>query len=402
MKKTLIALMCALVAAMAFPLTGCGKSDDTTTRMTVEINPGVEFMLDGDNKVVSVTALNDDGSLIIAGEAFVGKTADDAVELMVSVSAETGCLIKGEASADSNGIRISVSGDAEAAAELYGSVKQAAEKAAEKFGLNAVVSQVQALGTEALREMLKACDPTLTDEQLENMSENEIIYRLRLERIECAELITQSLRDAYYAAKEYRIDLAGRDATKAVIEGLGDAYAAVKQAYSQALDSYGELINAVENARYEYFVSADSAYQQALDELYGKKAELQKQRSIVESMEDSAEKAAAELVLRAKEAAYETAEAAIKIAAGTADAAVSAAVTAMRAVETQLENLESAMPDEIKTALTDNAEAFDEAINSAKDGAFAKFEETFGDDIAAAKARLIERKEALIAAVSGQ
>ena len=60
------------------------------TRVTVDINPSVEFIVDDQNKVVSVTALNDDGSILIAGEAFVGKTPEEAVEMMVSLATETG------------------------------------------------------------------------------------------------------------------------------------------------------------------------------------------------------------------------------------------------------------------------------------------------------------------------
>jgi hypothetical protein len=37
-------------------------------------------MIDDQNKVVSVTALNDDGGILIVGEAFVGKTPEEAVE----------------------------------------------------------------------------------------------------------------------------------------------------------------------------------------------------------------------------------------------------------------------------------------------------------------------------------
>lgn len=73
--------------------------------MQVDINPSVEFILDADDKVLSVTALNDDGALIVAGEAFVGKTAEDAVELMASISTDAGYLVKGELSAGRTGSR---------------------------------------------------------------------------------------------------------------------------------------------------------------------------------------------------------------------------------------------------------------------------------------------------------
>lgn len=401
MNKKLLAVLFAAVAAFSLPLAGCGKKggSDDTTRMTVDINPSVEFMLDADNKVVSVTALNDDGSLLIAGEAFVGKTADEAARLTVSLAVQTGYLVKGEAEADGNGIRISISGDAEAADALFADVKETVDDFVQESGIAAAVERAEALGLEALRTLVGQCDPTLTDEELAAMSEQELINRLRLARIECAELLTESLREAYYAAKAYEIDLAGREATKAVIDGLGDVYAVLKDSYSQALAGYSELIRAVEQARYEYLISADSAYQKALQDLMDKKAELQQQKNVVAQMVDGAEKAAAELILAAKESAYETATSALELSGQTAEAAIETTLTAMRAAEEQLRRIEEALPDEIKTALTENAEAFDEAVNNAKDNAFAKFEETYGDDIKAAEERLKARKAALIAAV---
>ena len=78
-----ILLACAMLLPLAV-FTSCSEpapKEGTVTRMTVDINPSVEFMVDDQNKVVSVTALNDDGSILVAGEAFIGKTPEEAVEM---------------------------------------------------------------------------------------------------------------------------------------------------------------------------------------------------------------------------------------------------------------------------------------------------------------------------------
>lgn len=87
--------------------------------MTVDINPSVELMVDKDNKVISVTALNDDAAVILQGEAsIVGKESDDAVKAIVSLATDTGYIVKGEVSADENTVKISVSGDTKWAKDL--------------------------------------------------------------------------------------------------------------------------------------------------------------------------------------------------------------------------------------------------------------------------------------------
>jgi len=120
MKKKILSIL--LAAAMLVPsilMTGCGAPatppEGTYTRMTVDINPSVEFMIDDENKVVSVTALNDDGSILIAGEAFVGKTPEEAAELMVTLAGETGYLVGGSVEAGENEVKISISGDSRGA-----------------------------------------------------------------------------------------------------------------------------------------------------------------------------------------------------------------------------------------------------------------------------------------------
>lgn len=53
-------LSVALAVGTGVLLTGCGGSEkDAAARMQVDINPSVEFILDADNKVLSVTALNE-------------------------------------------------------------------------------------------------------------------------------------------------------------------------------------------------------------------------------------------------------------------------------------------------------------------------------------------------------
>ena len=77
MKKRFIGIFLLFAITLsAISFTSCSNAkpeEGIVTRMTVDINPSVEFMIDDQNKIVSVTALNDDGSILIVGEAFVGK-----------------------------------------------------------------------------------------------------------------------------------------------------------------------------------------------------------------------------------------------------------------------------------------------------------------------------------------
>ena len=387
----------ALAAGTCALLAGCGGGDgEAAARMQVDINPSVEFILDADNKVLSVTALNDDGALIVAGEAFVGKTAEDAVELMASISTDAGYLVKGELSAGQDGITISITGDEEAAQKLYDDVKAGVDAFLEKSGIDAAVERGEALKLDALRALVQAADPTLSDEEVAAMTEEQLLNALKISRIETAQLLTEELRAAYNTAKEYDFRFAERQATKSVIEGLGSAYESFLNGYAAALDSYQKAVQAVEQARYDYLVDAGSDYQKILAEVREQKDKVLEQRKEAAELPEGAAKEAAKAALAAEEAILETKEAALELAGDAANASFDLALSAMKTVENALTELEKTFPEEITTALTENAQKAQDAMNAAKDEAFAKFEEAHKEDIEQALADLQARKQALI------
>lgn len=392
-------LSVALAVGTGVLLTGCGGSEkDAAARMQVDINPSVEFILDADNKVLSVTALNDDGSLIIAGEAFVGKTAEEAVEMMVSISTDAGYLVKGELTAERDAITISITGDDAAAQELYEDVKAEIDGFLEESGIYAVVEQGEELKLEALRELVMKADPSVTEEEVAKMNEEQLINALKISRIETAQLITEELREAYNVAKEYDLRFAERQATKDVIDGLGSAYESFLNLYSKALDSYQETIAAVEQARYDNFVDVGSQYQKALAEVREQKDRVLAQRKEVAQLSEGPAKEAAEAALDAEEAALMFKEDALNIAGSAANAAFDLVLGAMKTAENVLIELEKTFPEEIKTALTESAQKTQDAMNEVKDKAFAKFEEAHKEDIENALAELEARKQELIEA----
>ena len=387
----------ALAAGTCALLAGCGGGDgEAAARMQVDINPSVEFILDADDKVLSVTALNDDGALIIAGEAFVGKTAEDAVELMASISTDAGYLVKGDLSAGQDGITISITGDEEAAQKLYEDVKAGVDAFLEKSGIDAAVERGEALKLDALRALVQGADPTLSDEEVAGMTEEQLLNALKISRIETAQLLTEELRAAYNTAKEYDFRFAERQATKSVIEGLGSAYESFLNGYAAALDSYQKAIQAVEQARYDYLVDAGSDYQKILAEVREQKDKVLEQRKEAAELPEGAAKEAAKAALAAEEAILETKEAALELAGDAANASFDLALSAMKTVENALTELEKTFPEEITTALTENAQKAQDAMNAAKDEAFAKFEEAHKEDIEQALADLQARKQALI------
>ena len=399
MKKRIVALLLALSSAFAVcSLGGCKKKNPEASIMTVEINPKVEFILDKDNKVVSATALNDDGAVILAGEAsFTGKTAEEAAEAVVSIATETGYIVKGSATAKDNEINISISGDTSYAKDLYGKVEKKVKKYMKDNGINATLEKSPALTLEKLKE-LALKNPERTEDDVKDKTEEQLIAMIKLDRIETAELATEELKDAYFKAKAYHIAIVNREETAKIINGMGDAYAAVLGLYNKALETYGKAIQAMEDTRYKTLVSPDSAYQKLLAELRDKKAEVLKERSITFDVTiDDEKRASAELRLKASEEAYNELVKKIEEIGNKADAAWTQAIAAAKTYETALEGYKDQLLTvaEVKKKLNDEAAKIETAVNNAKNSFFETFEEAHGEDIKKAKADLEAYKQKL-------
>lgn len=400
MKKRVVSVVLAAVMLLSLcSLAACGSNQPeagTLTRMTVDINPSIEFMVDDQNKIISVTALNDDGSVLLAGEAFLGKTPEEATEQLLSLAADTGYLVKGNATAEENTVKISVSGDTSYSEKLQKKLEKTANDTLKELDVTGKVEQAAALKSGALRALAKTTS-LYTDEELAAMSDAELYRVISEGRIETATLLTEDMREAYYAAKAYKISLAEREETAKVIESMGSFYTVIHATYLQSLQLYSDAIKEVEEFRYDTLVSPESAYQKALTELRASKAELLKQRTYVASLDVNGENyASATLTLQMTEEEYNKALAVFEKLGADATAALDALIATMKTVEVELQKVEALLfSDDVKAKLQEKAADIDTALNAAKDQFFADFEAAHAADIAAAKTALAQQKAAL-------
>lgn len=393
------------VAAMSL-LCACGggkvaPEEGTLTRMTVDINPSVEFMVDDENKVISVTALNDDGGILIAGEAFVGKTPEEAVEMVVSLAAETGYLVKGNVEADENTVKISVSGDTKYAKQLAKDVEAKAESVLKSFDIEGKVEQIEAMNTEALRE-LALLTSLYTEEEIAAMEDEQLYAVIAEGRIETALLLTEEMREAYYTAKEYEISFAESEEVARIIGEMGGLYKLVHATYKTALDVYSSAITALDEFRYDMLVSPESEYQKSLAALREAKTELLAQKNYVATLEVNGEEyQTAQVTLQLREEDYDKAVAAYEQLGEEINAAIEKLISKLREAETAIRELETTIfDDNIEATLKEKASEIESNLNAAKDNFFAEFEAAHVEDIAAAQEALKAKKQEMKEAVS--
>ena len=397
--------MAIIMLLSSLVLVSCGNSEPeegTVTRMTVDINPSVEFMVDDENKVVSVTALNDDGSILIVGESFIGKTPEEAVELMVSIAAETGYLVEGNVEANENTVKISVSGDTKYAEKLLKDVEKTASDTLKELDINGQIEKAEALNSEALRTLALSTS-LYTEEELSAMTDDQLYAVIAQGRVETALLLTEEMRNAYYSAKEYEISFAEREEVAKVIESLGGLYTITHSAYKISLDLYSSAITKLDELRYDLLVSPESEYQKSLVKLREAKVDLLKQKTYVASLEVNGEEyVSATATLQLSEENYDKALAAYEELGRQANAAMEALIAQLRQAEAQLIELEDTLFDEnIEAKLAEKATEMEANLNAAKDAFFAEFEAAHAEDITAIEKSLLEKKQELKASVKG-
>ena len=322
--SALLALGMGLTALAGCDFIGGNANNEQQKIMNISLNPQVEFVLDEDDKVITVNALNEEGNLIISAAAFEnveGKSAEEAAKLFVEVSTETGYLVSGTLSAGDNQLSISLSGDTEAAKELYNDVKAKMNEYLDSVDVTAKINQAAAITEAKVKELLAECAPYL---ETAEMKYDELVKELAKQRKETAEFYSQELKNAYYEAKEFAMEQAELETLKSKLDSL------TQIAFDLTTKVYTTLVEGIEKTRMTLLVNEDSLYQKALAAFREVKAEYLKARNEFSIGDTTVTVEITEADLAAIKARVDQAEAALLDAGAKANANLDQAKTQIK------------------------------------------------------------------------
>lgn len=390
MKKiTAVACSMLMLATGVAAFSGCGKGKEEAkevgTVMNVSLNPEVEFVLDQYGKVISVNALNEEGNLIVSAEVFTGETAEEAAKLFVKVSAETGFLVEGNASAGENEIEISFSGDTEKAEKLYNNVKSTVQTYLSEENITAQIEQAAAITDAQLREVVAECAPYIDKAKLQALDYMEMVETIAEARQETAGLYSQELKNAYYEMKAFTMQQAELETIKAhlgVIE---------KAAVDIAFAGYTLAVDTIETTRLTMLVNDSSPYQVALRAFQAAKTEYLNYREYVASLEQTEVTTAISQQLALLQTAVDQTEATLLKAGEDANAALD---TAKASVQTTYDAVIKAIGN--YSALTNEyAEEVSANVQLKSQMFYTQFEEDYAAVITSARTNWANMKAAL-------
>jgi len=212
MKKLLKNLcMCLLamvvVCASAITLTACKEEQKESQIMSISVNPSIEFIVDENDKVVSVTATNEDCVYILDKfNEFIGMSAQNAALKFLELCEEFGFEVEGLTYGQE--ITISISGEADE--ELYNVVKNKIKAKASALGVS--IAPLVEIDDDELEEMVAEYYQEYTASEIDNMSEKKLFDLIKKSRKETEELHTPDERQAYYKERAQEILKAKIDA----------------------------------------------------------------------------------------------------------------------------------------------------------------------------------------------
>ena len=183
MKKRILgtALATCLLVPSVFGLTGCGVDTDRT--MNISINPEVSFVVNKNDKIVSVLYENEEAGQIYANINFVGMEADDAVEELIERA-----TISGYFSFDGQKVTLEVNGsDDKDIKRLEKLAKREIERTYSDFGIDVTVDLADFYGSmakDALITQAATLAPEKTTTELNNLNEKQLVELIKTKQDE--------------------------------------------------------------------------------------------------------------------------------------------------------------------------------------------------------------------------
>ena len=386
-----------IVGVAGFALLNNNKTPQVKPKalVSVDVNPSIELVVDEDNKVISVTGKNDDGIMILYGEVVIGKTLDEALELIISLENEAGFLLSGEVGVNKNNIQISVNGDTQ---EIYNTIKTSVtnkiNSICDELNITPSIEEANKYANEKLNQLVLDIDPLL-EEKISSMTMEEKLNIISNYQKETAEIYSSQLQDFYVNVKNTEISFVEKEEIQEVLNGVESTYQQIVATYKGFVQNLSDQKTVIEELRYELLVKEDSLFQQALNAVIQMKDEVNELKVKLSESDSAIEKLMIEAQLEIQEPLLVAAEEALINAGNLANKALDEAKAIIDQIVVQLKELEKEFPTEIKSLIENKAKDIESKINEAKDSYFEEFEEKYQEELLKAKEEIKARKEAL-------
>lgn len=377
MKKNLFVLLIMFVLVIS--LTACGKKEETA-RVTLDINPSYELIIDEEKTVIAVTGLNEDASIVLYGESLVGKSLEEVTETIINLTVEYGY--------QDETVKISISEEYSKAKKVYNEMKNTIEEALSEKNLTATIESVESYTKEQLAAYVEKYS-TYTVEELKEKTETELLNILSEGRNATKEFIGVTMQELYYESLKYQEVLEEKETILKEVETKTDSI--ILQTYKSALELYQGAIEKVIDLKYDTLLAPDSVYQETLKKAIEGKVAINKQKEYIESLPEGTIKDEATNSLNALITAYESSLNTLETMKEAAIAEFDKVIDLMKTYEQSLIQAEETIVSLLNISIEDVIKDVEVKANEY----YQSFVDEYSDDIEEYKEFINSKKEEL-------
>lgn len=377
MKKNLFVLLIMFVLVIS--LTACGKKEETA-RVTLDINPSYELIIDEEKTVIAVTGLNEDASIVLYGESLVGKSLEEVTETIINLTVEYGY--------QDETVKISISEEYSKAKKVYNEMKNTIEEALSEKNLTATIESVESYTKEQLAAYVEKYS-TYTVEELKEKTETELLNILSEGRNATKEFIDVTMQELYYESLKYQEVLEEKETILKEVEAKTDSI--ILQTYKSALELYQGAIEKVIDLKYDTLLAPDSVYQETLKKAIEGKVAINKQKEYIESLPEGTIKEEATNSLNALITAYESSLNTLETMKEAAIAEFDKVINLMKTYEQSLIQAEETIVSLLNISIEDVIKDVEVKANEY----YQSFVDEYSDDIEEYKEFINSKKEEL-------
>ena len=259
MKKTrLLIVTFLLMLCLVVTFASCGKEESVEgySYVTIDVNPSVELVVDGET-VININAGNDDALILLSGENIEGMNVENATEKIVSLCEELGYLTD-----ENNNVKLTVTADTD---EIVEKIEEIVEKGVKKGSEKAIINKIprnadqrkvnelkeenaeiyEKLTAEKLRliESIMKFSDEMTYEMGAEMKVSELINMLKELTMDKKHAISDEVREQM----ETRLNELKQEAKRRVAEIYGEEYLEKWNTQNEIESYYKELEKKIEN-----------------------------------------------------------------------------------------------------------------------------------------------------------
>ncbi len=244
-RKILSVIAVLLVAVFGFSFVACGddnsKEPKPTAFVTVDINPSIELVLDGENKVMSIRGANEDAIVLLYGEdGIIGVDVQTAVGKIASLAVELGYLNE-----DNTVVQTSITGSLKDGDQLLKAINATITAEAGKHSLSVKCTGEAAYSALRRLEALKAQYPS-----------SPAIQSLTPEKMKLAVAVSETGEISIEAAASMSTEELIKKASAIYTATETYATAAYQKAKAVASNVYDQAAAmAIDGIYYAYFVT---------------------------------------------------------------------------------------------------------------------------------------------------